>query len=142
MKKTMMIAAVAALAGMQIQTARAGDREWATAGKILAGVAIGAAIVSAVDAHASYTVTYSSAPAYCPPPAPVVYAPPRAVCAPAPVVVRPAPVVCAPAPVVVYRPPVICAPPPVVVYRPAVVCSPPVRVKHHRHHGHSHHGWR
>lgn len=139
MKKTMLIAAVVALAGMQIQTARAGDREWATAGKILAGVAIGAAIVSAVDAHASYTVTYSPAPAYCPPPAPVVYAPPRAVCAPAPVVVYRPPVVCTPAPVVVYRAPVVCAPP-VVVHRPAMVYAPPVRVVHHGHHGRGRHG--
>lgn len=126
MKKTMLIAAVIALAGMQIQTARAGDRGWATAGKILTGVAIGAAIASAADAHASYTVTYSTAPAYCPPPAPVV-------CVPAPVVYAPRPVVVVPAPVV-------CVPPPVVVYhRPPVVCAPPIRVVYHSPHGYRHH---
>ena len=126
MKKTMLIAAVIALAGMQIQTARAGDRGWATAGKILTGVAIGAVIASVADAHASYTVTYSTAPAYCPPPAPVV-------CAPAPVVYAPRPVVVVPAPVV-------CVPPPVVVYhRPPVVCAPPLRVAYHSPHGYRHH---
>lgn len=128
MKRTMLIAAVVALAGMQIQSARAGDREWATAGKILTGVAIGAAIVSAVDAHAGYSVTYSTGPAYCPPPAPVVYAP--------------APVVCVPRPVVFVPAPVVCAPRPVVVYRPAVVCAPPVRVAHYSQSDRGHRGHR
>jgi hypothetical protein len=108
MKKLIAVAAVLAFAGAQIQTAKAGDREWATAGKILTGVAIGAVIAGAVDSHASYSVTYSTAPAYCPPPqvvypAPVYYAPPRVIVA--------SPVVCAPRPVVIYRPPVVCAPP-------------------------------
>ena len=94
MEKTMLVAAVIAVAGMQIQTARAGDREWATAGRILTGVAIGAVIANAVDAHASYSVTYASVPAYCAPLARVVYA---------------SPVVWAPSPFVVYRPPVVCA---------------------------------
>jgi hypothetical protein len=125
MKKTMLIAAVIAVAGMQTHTARAGDRGWATAGRISAGVAIGAASFYAVDAHAGYSVTYSSAPTYCPPAAPVVYAPPRAVCAPVAVM-------CAP-PVVVYRRPVV-------VYSPPVVCAPPVRVIYHSHHGRGHHG--
>lgn len=126
MKKLIVVAAVLAFAGAQFQTAKAGDREWATAGKILTGVAIGAVIAGAVDSHASYSVTYSSGPAYCPPPRvvcppPVVYVPQR----------------------VVYAPPVVCAPPPVVVYRPPVVCAPPVRyVVYDRHdsRGHGHHG--
>src|ERR1043165_5688558 len=101
MKKALLVAAVIAVAGMQMQTARAGDREWATAGKILTGVAIGAVIANAVDGNASYAVTYSSAPAYCSPRAAVVYAPP-VVCAPLRVVYVPAPVACAPRPVVVY----------------------------------------
>lgn len=126
-----------AVAGMQMQTARAGDRGWATAGKILTGVAIGAVIANAVDARASYSVTYSSGPgyAYCPPPAPVVCVP--------------APVVCAPRPVVYVSAPVVCAPPPVVVYRAPVFCAPPVvsvRYAHRYGHGYSHdrghHGWR
>ena len=122
-----------AVAGMQMQTARAGDRGWATAGKILTGVAIGAVIANAVDAHASYSVTYSSGPgyAYCPPPAPVVCAPARVVYAPRPVVYVTAPVVCAPPPVVVYRAPVVCA--------PSVVS---VRYVHGHSHGRGHHGWR
>lgn len=126
MKKLIVVAAALAFAGAQIQTARAGDREWATAGKILTGVAIGAVIAGAVDSHASYSVTYSSGLAYCPPPRvvcppPVVYVPPR----------------------LVYAPRVVCAPPPLVVYRPPVVCAPPVRyVAYDRHdsHGHGHHG--
>ena len=111
MKKIMLVAAVLALAGTQLQTARAGDREWATAGRVLTGLAVGAVIASAVNAQADYSVSYSSGPGYgyCPPPAPVVCAP-RVVYQP-PVVYVPAPVVCAPRPVVVYRPPVVCAPP-------------------------------
>lgn len=109
MKKLIVVAAALAFAGAQIQTAKAGDQEWATAGKILTGVAIGAVIASAVDSHVGYSVTYSSGPAYCPPsrvvyPAPVYYAPPC-------VVVAPPPVVCAPRSVVVYGPPVGYAPP-------------------------------
>jgi hypothetical protein len=120
MKKMMLVAAAIALGAAQINTAKAGDREWATAGKILTGVAIGTVVASAVNTHANYSVTYSAGPAYCPPP--VVYAPPpRVIVAPAPV---------------------FCAPPPVVVYRPAVVCAPPVRyVRFDRHyHGHGHYG--
>jgi len=127
MKKLIAVAAVLALTGAQIQTAKAGDQEWATAGKILTGVAIGAVIAGAVDSHASYSVTYSSGPAYCPPPrvvypAPVYYAPPR-------VVVAPQPVVCAPRPVVVCRSPFVYAPP--VKY---------VRYDRHDSRGHGHHG--
>ena len=100
----MLIAAAVALAGTQIQTARAGDREWAMAGRILTGVAAGVVIASAVDARANYSAGYygynypggnfTYSYNYCPTPAPVV----------------------------VYRPPVVCAPrivysPPVVVYR-------------------------
>lgn len=128
MKKMIVIAVALAFAGAQVQTAKAGDREWATAGKILTGVAIGAVIASAANAHASYSVSYSSAPAYCPPP--VVFAPPpRVMCAP-PVVYVPPRVVCAP-------PPVVYVPRPVVVYRPPVVCAPPVvHVSYDRHGSH------
>jgi hypothetical protein len=126
MKKLVVLAAVLAFAGAQIQTAKAGDQEWATAGKILTGVAIGAVIVGAVNSQVGYSVTYSSGPAYCPPPrvvypAPGYYAPPRVIVAP--------PVVCAPRPVVVYRPPVVCAPP--VKY---------VRYDRHDSRGNGHHG--
>ena len=126
MKNLVLVAAVLTFTGAQIQTAQAGEREWATAGKILTGVAIGAVIAGAVDSHASYSVTYSTGPAYYPPPRvvcppPVVYAPPR----------------------VVYSPPVVYAPRPVVVYHPRVVYAPPVRYVRHGHdaRGHGHHGY-
>ena len=125
----MVVAAVLALVGAQLQTSRAGEREWATAGKILTGVAIGAVVVSAVNAHADYSAgfysysspggSYSVSYNACPPPV---------VCAPRPVVVY------APPPVVVYRPPVVCAP---------VVCAPPVvtvRYVHSKKQGHGHRG--
>lgn len=125
MKKMIAVAAVLALASVPVQTAKAGDREWATAGKILTGVAIGAVVASAANAHASYSVTYYSAPVYCPPPAPVVFAAP-VVCAPPRIVVAPAPVVYVPRPVVIHRPPVVVAPP-VIHVRP----DPHYRRGHH-----------
>jgi hypothetical protein len=102
MKKMILTGTVIlALAGASLQSARAGDREWATVGKVLTGVAVVGLVAAAVNSHAQCNVNYSCpAPAYCPPPAPpcnVVYCP-------------------APAPQVVY------CPPPVVVCRgPAVV---------------------
>jgi hypothetical protein len=96
---------ILALAGASLQTARAGDREWATVGKVLTGVAVAGLIVAATDGHVQGSVTYS-APAYCPPPAaPVVYYP-----APPPVVYCVPPVVIVPRPVVVYRTPVVVYP--------------------------------
>jgi len=123
MKKTLIAATVLALAGMNVQTAKAGDREWATAGKILTGVIAGAVLASAIDSHASYSVSVGyGAPVYCPPPAPVVCALPRVVVAP----------VCAQRPVVVYRQPVYVQPAPVVAYDRGH--------RHGRSHG-NHHGW-
>ena len=111
MKKLIVAATLLAIAGAGIQTAKAGDREWATAGKILTGVVAGAVIANAVNAQpATYSASYYShstpAYAYCPPP---TYCPP-----PPRVLVVPAPVVCAPSPVIVYRTPVYVAPQPVV----------------------------
>ena len=118
MKKMILAAVTVAVVGMSAQTARAGDREWATVGKVLTGVAAGVVIARAVDCQPSYasvsyggygcssgySVSYSvSTPPPCPPP--------RVVCAP--------PVVYAPAPVV-YQP-VYCAPRPVYYYAPAPV---------------------
>ena len=123
MKKMMLIAAVVALAGTQIQTARAGNREWGTAGRVLTGVAAGVVIASAVDARANYSAGYYGYNRsgcsenyrynYCPPPAPVVsYCPPPVVC---------------------YRPPV--------VYAPRAYCALPVVVyRYDSHRGH-HRGW-
>ena len=117
MKKMMIAATILAIAGASHQTAKAGDREWATAGKILTGVVAGAVIASALDCtpvHASVSYTYGAPVySYCPPP--------RAV-------IAPAPVVCASLPVVVYRAPVYVAPRPV------------VRVTYDLHRDHRH-GW-
>lgn len=118
MKKMILAAMVVAVVGMSTQTARAGDREWATVGKVLTGVAAGVVIAKAIDCEPTYTsVSYGSygcaSPSYSvsytvstPPPCP----PPRVVCAP-PVVYAPAPVVYQP---VYYTPhPVYYAPAPV-----------------------------
>ena len=112
MKKMIFAAVAVAVVGMSAQTARAGDREWATVGKVLTGVAAGMVIANAIDGgpgcasvsygsygcSSGYSVSYTACP------------PPRVVCAP--------PVVYAPAPVV-YQP-VYCAPRPV-YYAPAPV---------------------
>lgn len=115
MKKLVLYAAVVALAGTQIQTAGAGNRERATAGRILTGVAAGVVIASAVDARANYSAGYYgyNCPGgsftysynYCP----------------------------LPAPVVVYRPPVVCA--------PRVVYAPPVVIHRYDSHRGHHRGW-
>jgi len=118
MKKMILAVVAVAVVGMSVPTARAGDREWATVGKVLTGVAAGVVIARAIDSEPTHTtVSYGyAAPSYrvsytvsappCPPPPPrVVYAPP-VVYAPAPVVYQPVyyaprPVYYAPAPV--YR---------------------------------------
>ena len=104
MKKMILTGTVIlALAGASLQSARAGDREWATVGKVLTGVAVVGLVAAVVDGHAHGSVSYSyGAPAYCPPPAPPCN------CAYCP----------APAPQVVY------CPPPVVVYRTPLVVYP------------------
>ncbi len=110
MKKILLtITVLGFLAGSQVQNAKAGDREWAVAGKVLTGIA------------AASIITHAIAPA-------PVYA------APAPVYVAPAPVYAAPAyayapaaPVVYYQPAapvVVCPPAPVVVYRQPVYVRP------------------
>lgn len=146
MKTTLIAATVtAALAlGALTPEVRAGDREWAVAGKVLTGVVAAGVIAHALD------------PAPCAPTTAVVYAPPVYVAAP-PVVVAapvapPAPVYYAPAPAPVYYAP---APAPTVVYyapAPTVVVSPapyympaprPVVIHghHHRIRGHAHFCW-
>ncbi len=131
MKKLILTAVAVAVVGLSAQTAHAGDREWATVGKVLTGVAAGVVIANAIDNGPGYTsvsygnygyssgysVSYTvSTPAPCPPP--------RVVCAPPPVVY-------APAPVVVYQP-VVCAPRPVY----GVTYAHPGRG-----HGHGHGRW-
>lgn len=110
MKKMLCIGAAAVIAAASMAPpARAGDREWATAGKILTGIAAAQLLFGC----ATRTVTYvESAPCY---PAPC-YVAPVTYCAPPP----PPPVVVQP---VYYSPP----PPPVVVHR-AVYCAPAPRV--------------
>ena len=120
MKKLILTATILAIVGMNLQTAKAGDREWATVGKVLTGVAAAAIIVSALDcqtAHRSVSYTYSTT-----------------ACAPRPVVYAPRPVVVAPAPVVVYRAPVY-----VPAYRPVVVAKT-FKVRGHGHQG-QHRRW-
>jgi hypothetical protein len=105
MKKLILAATILAIAGMNLQTANAGEREWATVGKVLTGVVAVNILANALDVHPRYATTYTySEPAYCPPQT-VVYAPaPRVVYAPPPRMVyyQPRPVV--------YRAPVYNAP--------------------------------
>jgi len=99
-KRLILAATLLALAGAQTQTTRAGDREWATAGKVLTGVFAASVISKAfVPGPGYYRAGYAyAAPAYgcsysyCPPPV-VVYVPPPPVVYRAPVCVAPAPVV-------------------------------------------------
>lgn len=110
MKQTLVLLTV--LGWMLASTPRvqAGDREWATAGKILTGVIAGAALVHALQ------------------PAPVVAAAVPGVCAP-----LPPPVVVMPSPVVVAAAPPVCPPPVTVVYPAPVVVRPaPVVTVHYR----------
>ena len=95
MKTLIVTLATAALLAGGTQRATAGDREWATAGKILTGVVAGAVIASAIAP--APVCAYQSATWYAPPPPVYVQ--------PAPVVVYSAPVCVRPAPVVVFGPP-------------------------------------
>ncbi len=116
MKKLVTIASVLTLLGAGLQTVDAGQREWATAGKILTGVAIGAAVATALEAtpvRASVSVSYG-APPPCAGAVAVVAAPPPVASCPPPVVVCRVP----PPPVVVYERPA-CPPRPLVVVKPA-----------------------
>lgn len=111
MKTTIATLTALSVAALSAQTTSAGDREWATAGKILTGVVAGAIIAKSFEEPPVYhaaTVTYA-------PPPTVVYTVP-----PPPVLVRPAPVV-------VYHQPVFVAPAPAVVLAPAPVCAAPAR---------------
>lgn len=145
MKTTMPILLTMALTTAGFSQATAGDREWATAGKVLTGVVAGAVIARALDPGPPVYV----APAYVP--APVVYQSAPVVYQPAPVIVAAPPVrpvvVVPPAPtVVVYQQPVYAPvyyrPAPVMMHRVPVYAAPPaVSVQfrfgsHHRGHGH------
>ena len=120
MKKTIAILSLSALAFASVQTASAGNREWATVGKVLTGVAAVHAI-----SHIIHPAPVYAYPVYAVP----MYAPPGYVVAPAPVCVQPAPVV-------VYAPPV-CAMPRYYA-PPAVQVSVGFGPRHHYHHSYRH----
>lgn len=117
MKKIIIGISLLAVVAASSQTAKAGDRDWAVAGKVLTGLFVASALNHAIADEPRCAPVYYSAPArvsynygydYCPPPAPrVVYQ---------------QPFYGAPAPVVVYRAPVYCAPAPV-FYVPAPLVS-------------------
>ena len=111
MKRTILVVATVALVVAGLQNARAGEHEWALAGKVLTGVAaasaVGYALASGPVYYTAPACAYAPAPPVaCAPPVSRVYVP-----APAPQVY-----VAPPAPVVVYRAPV-CVAPPVVDFR-------------------------
>ena len=110
MKKTIAIFGLSALTAATVQTAFAGDREWATVGKVLTGVAAVHVLSHALQPAPVYPTTVYAAP------------PPVYLVAPAPVV-PPAPVYLPPAPVVFYPQPVYVAPP---VYVTPRFYAPPV----------------
>lgn len=111
MKKVVTALAVCGLLITGTQQSQAGDREWATAGKVLTGVIAGAVIAKSFEPA---PVVYQSAPTVVYQSAPVVVQQPQVVYT-QPVVYQPAPVIVQPAPVVVYRPaPVYYSPVPVV----------------------------
>jgi O-antigen ligase len=95
MKTLIATLAIAALLAGGTQRAAAGDSEWATAGRILTGVVVGAVIAGAIEPAPVYS--YQPATWYAPPPPVYVQ--------PAPMVVYSAPVCARPAPVVVFAPP-------------------------------------
>ena len=90
-KKILTGTVILALAGSGLSNARAGDREWATVGKVLTGVAAAGMIAAMLDRHAPGGVSCSFGPSVCYP------------AVPPPVCYGPGPVVCCPAPVPVYR---------------------------------------
>lgn len=134
-------AAAVLLAGAP--STQAGDREWATAGKVLTGVVAGSILLRALEPAPCRTVTTTY---YAPPTvvyqqpvvvqsAPVAVRPVATVQA-APVYAQPAPVYVQPAPVVYVQPaPVYVQPAPVVYYR-TVSYGP-----HYHRHFHPRHCW-
>ncbi len=137
-----------------VQPVLAGDREWATAGKVLTGVMAGSILARAFEP--APRVVYAPPPVYytqtvvAAPPAPVVVAAPANTIANAPVV-QAAPVVGQPivqpvyvqqpAPVVVYQQPVYVAPAPVYYYpRPVIGFHFGFGGGYH-HHGYYHRRW-
>jgi hypothetical protein len=161
MKTTVsVIAALAIASASLIPNAHAGDREWATAGKVMAGVGAGLLLAKAFEPAPTVVHTTTYVPAHqvvvsqpapvqyvihnapVVPPAPVMVSQPSYVVVQRPVYYQPAPVYVAPAPV--YCPPArpIFVPP--VFHRPAVSFHVSLghghHHSHHRSYGHGHHG--
>jgi hypothetical protein len=111
MKKVVTVLAVGGLLLAGAQQSHAGDREWATAGKVLTGVIAGAVIAKSFEPAPVYTqttvVTHAPAPVVYQPAPTVVYQSAPVVVQPRVVYVQPAPVVYHPAPVIVHRAPVV-----------------------------------
>jgi hypothetical protein len=128
------------------QPVLAGDREWATAGKVLTGVMAGSILARAFEP--APTVVYAPPPVYytqtvvAAPPAPMATIANAPVVQAAPVVGQPVvqPVyVQQPAPVVVYQQPVYVAPAPVYYYpRPVIGFHFGFGGGYHSHYGHGH----
>lgn len=127
MKKMILTLSALAILGASSPAVSAGDREWATAGKILTGVVAGSVLVRAFEPAPVY---YHPAPVYVhPAPVYVQAPPPPTVVYSTPVYVQPAPVYVTPAPVYVQPAPVYVAPPPVVRFHfgfGRAYCGPPV----------------
>ncbi|MGZ8938644.1 MAG: hypothetical protein ACXW32_05475 [Limisphaerales bacterium] len=160
MKRALITVTTLALLGASVPRVEAGDKEWATAGKVMAGVGAGLLLAKAFELEPVYVErVYSPPPVYVNP-APVVYQhapvvvhqpvqqvvvqqprttvvytqPAQTVVVQQPVVYQPAPVIYAPAPVVYAPAPVIYHPAPVYYGRP-VYHGPR---HHYHHHGHHH----
>lgn len=101
MKKTTITFAAAVMLASSVTRVSAGDREWATAGKILTGVVAGAVLARTFEPAPVY---YHTTTDYAPTPVVVAPLPP-----PPSVVVRPAPVVVYPSAVYVHSAPVYVA---------------------------------
>jgi hypothetical protein len=143
MKTPIIVLTALAVAGASLKPATAGDREWATAGKILTGVVAASVLAKAINPP-EYTVTtyYPSATVITP--APVCVQPTVVTVVPAPVVVAaqpPATLFVQPAPVIVRTTPVYVAPTTACVQPVTVVMAPPPTVRYsfgfvHRHSPH------
>lgn len=117
MKRALMITTTLAVLGSSIPRIEAGDKEWAVAGKVMAGVGAGLLLSRAFEPQP----VYSAPPVYVQP-APVVYQA-------APVVVHPQAPVIVHQPVqqvVLHRPPTVVYTQPVVIHQPAVYQPAPV----------------
>ena len=116
MKKTLLSFTALTLVGVSTPTASAGDKEWATAGKVLTGIFAAKVITRALEPAPVYTYQ-----------APVYYVTPTVVAQPAPAVqFVPQQVPVSSTPVLVYPQPVYVQSAPMVLVQP--MCAPQPRV--------------